>query len=83
MHLVKATRKRCQKLNEWVVTKDPLHPERLAVAFRAEGDDLKNAIRGLKGGGFIAVLDGTRRDKCRLVGGLQRSFGERVVRLRP
>ena len=68
MHLVAPAGKRCQKLDERVVTKDAFDAERLAVAINSQGDDLILAIRGLKSGGFRTVLEIARRLEGDLIG---------------
>ena len=84
MHLIATAGKRRQKLNERVMTEGPLDTVGLAVAFQTEGDDLILVVGELKSGGFVTVLEGTRRNEGRLIGvRLQRPLGKRMMRLRP
>src|SRR5208282_4089422 len=56
----------------------------LEVAFQAKSNDLMLAVLDADGCGFVTVLDGAWRNKCRLVGSPpQGPFGQCVVRLRP
>jgi hypothetical protein len=51
-----------------------------AIVAITERDDLKLAVRGLEGGGFGTMLDGTRRDEGGLIGGCpQEPFRQRMV----
>jgi hypothetical protein len=56
-------------LDQRVVAKNALNPERLPVAFNPQCDDLILAIRELEHGDFRAMLKAARGAECNLIGG--------------
>jgi len=79
LHLIPATGKRRQKLDERRIADDAFHAERLEVAFQTERDDLKFIPVGADGGGVGPVRDGSRRMEGHLIRGPpQGPFGQPV-----